>query len=205
MQHFFRYYAINRHKATVITPSYHAESYSPDDNRCAAGALPVQLALLVLKPVAARGWWQRAASKGCAARCAARCGPRCERAARLWPTAAPQVRPPAVPVQLAVALAVQADGRAGAAAGGVQGAAAAWGGGGAVGLHLPAGTRHATEGVAALLWKPRPVRPTLSPARRIYTLLGPACVRPAQRLELICCAAFSACTRDRRFNSLIKA
>lgn len=30
---FFRYYAINRHKATVLTPSYHAESYSPDDNR----------------------------------------------------------------------------------------------------------------------------------------------------------------------------
>ena len=26
-------YAINRHKATVVTPSYHAESYSPDDNR----------------------------------------------------------------------------------------------------------------------------------------------------------------------------
>lgn len=30
---FFRYYAINRHKATTITPAYHAESYSPDDNR----------------------------------------------------------------------------------------------------------------------------------------------------------------------------
>jgi hypothetical protein len=28
-----RYNAINRHKAAVITPSYHAESYSPDDNR----------------------------------------------------------------------------------------------------------------------------------------------------------------------------
>lgn len=28
-----RFYAINRHKATVLTPSYHAESYSPDDNR----------------------------------------------------------------------------------------------------------------------------------------------------------------------------
>jgi len=26
-------YAINRHKATVLTPAYHAESYSPDDNR----------------------------------------------------------------------------------------------------------------------------------------------------------------------------
>ncbi|KAI9706556.1 MAG: glutamine-dependent NAD(+) synthetase [Candelina mexicana] len=30
---FFYYYAINRHKMTVITPSYHAEQYSPDDNR----------------------------------------------------------------------------------------------------------------------------------------------------------------------------
>ena len=30
---FFRYYAINRHKMTVLTPSYHAETYSPDDNR----------------------------------------------------------------------------------------------------------------------------------------------------------------------------
>ncbi|CAG9836558.1 unnamed protein product [Diabrotica balteata] len=28
-----RCYAINRHKMTVITPSYHAESYSPEDNR----------------------------------------------------------------------------------------------------------------------------------------------------------------------------
>lgn len=30
---FFRYYSINRHKMTTLTPSYHAESYSPDDNR----------------------------------------------------------------------------------------------------------------------------------------------------------------------------
>lgn len=30
---FFKYYSINRHKMTVLTPSYHAESYSPDDNR----------------------------------------------------------------------------------------------------------------------------------------------------------------------------
>lgn len=29
----FRCYAINRHKMTVLTPSYHAEGYSPDDNR----------------------------------------------------------------------------------------------------------------------------------------------------------------------------
>lgn len=33
VKHFFRHYAINRHKMTVLTPSYHAESYSPDDNR----------------------------------------------------------------------------------------------------------------------------------------------------------------------------
>lgn len=30
---FFRMYAINRHKMTVMTPSYHAENYSPEDNR----------------------------------------------------------------------------------------------------------------------------------------------------------------------------
>ncbi len=30
---FFFYYSINRHKMTTLTPSYHAESYSPDDNR----------------------------------------------------------------------------------------------------------------------------------------------------------------------------
>ena len=33
MKHFFRCYSINRHKMTVLTPSYHAETYSPDDNR----------------------------------------------------------------------------------------------------------------------------------------------------------------------------
>ena len=33
VKHFFRSYAINRHKTTVLTPSYHCESYSPDDNR----------------------------------------------------------------------------------------------------------------------------------------------------------------------------
>lgn len=26
-------YSVNRHKMTTVTPSYHAESYSPDDNR----------------------------------------------------------------------------------------------------------------------------------------------------------------------------
>lgn len=33
MKRFFRFYSINRHKMTTLTPSYHAESYSPDDNR----------------------------------------------------------------------------------------------------------------------------------------------------------------------------
>ncbi|GAB1607783.1 glutamine-dependent NAD(+) synthetase-like isoform X1 [Argonauta hians] len=33
VKHFFRCYSINRHKMTVLTPSYYAESYSPDDNR----------------------------------------------------------------------------------------------------------------------------------------------------------------------------
>lgn len=33
VKHFFTYYAVNRHKQTVLTPAYHAESYSPDDNR----------------------------------------------------------------------------------------------------------------------------------------------------------------------------
>lgn len=33
VKRFFFFYAINRHKQTVMTPSYHAEQYSPDDNR----------------------------------------------------------------------------------------------------------------------------------------------------------------------------
>ncbi|XP_067946832.1 glutamine-dependent NAD(+) synthetase-like [Watersipora subatra] len=33
VKHFFRCYSINRHKMTTLTPSYHAEAYSPDDNR----------------------------------------------------------------------------------------------------------------------------------------------------------------------------
>jgi len=33
VKRFFRFYSVNRHKMTVLTPSYHAESYSPDDNR----------------------------------------------------------------------------------------------------------------------------------------------------------------------------
>ncbi|KAF8460628.1 hypothetical protein BDZ91DRAFT_738833 [Kalaharituber pfeilii] len=32
-KNFFFYHAINRHKQTILTPSYHAENYSPDDNR----------------------------------------------------------------------------------------------------------------------------------------------------------------------------
>ncbi|GMM32918.1 glutamine-dependent NAD(+) synthetase [Saccharomycopsis crataegensis] len=33
VKRFYFFYAINRHKQTVLTPSYHAEQYSPDDNR----------------------------------------------------------------------------------------------------------------------------------------------------------------------------
>lgn len=33
VKRFFFYYAMNRHKMTTITPCYHAENYSPDDNR----------------------------------------------------------------------------------------------------------------------------------------------------------------------------
>ena len=33
VKRFFFYYSINRHKMTTLTPSYHAESYSPEDNR----------------------------------------------------------------------------------------------------------------------------------------------------------------------------
>jgi len=33
VKHFFRSYGINRHKSTVLTPAYHCERYSPDDNR----------------------------------------------------------------------------------------------------------------------------------------------------------------------------
>ena len=30
---FFFYYSINRHKTTILPPSYHMSPYSPDDNR----------------------------------------------------------------------------------------------------------------------------------------------------------------------------
>lgn len=33
VKRFFYYYSVNRHKMTTLTPSYHAESYGPDDNR----------------------------------------------------------------------------------------------------------------------------------------------------------------------------
>ncbi|KAG8184684.1 hypothetical protein JTE90_013077 [Oedothorax gibbosus] len=33
VKHFFQTYSENRHKMTVITPAYHAETYSSDDNR----------------------------------------------------------------------------------------------------------------------------------------------------------------------------
>ncbi|KAH8598443.1 hypothetical protein B0O99DRAFT_650308 [Bisporella sp. PMI_857] len=33
VKRFYHFFAINRHKMTTITPSYHAENYSPDDNR----------------------------------------------------------------------------------------------------------------------------------------------------------------------------
>jgi NAD+ synthase (glutamine-hydrolysing) len=33
VKQFFFYYSVNRHKMCTITPSYHAEGYSPDDNR----------------------------------------------------------------------------------------------------------------------------------------------------------------------------
>jgi len=33
VKHFFKYYAINRHKMTTLTPALHAENYSIDDNR----------------------------------------------------------------------------------------------------------------------------------------------------------------------------
>lgn len=33
VKRFFYYYSMNRHKMCTITPAYHAEGYSPDDNR----------------------------------------------------------------------------------------------------------------------------------------------------------------------------
>jgi NAD+ synthase (glutamine-hydrolysing) len=33
VKRFFYYYSVNRHKLTTLTPSYHAENYSPEDNR----------------------------------------------------------------------------------------------------------------------------------------------------------------------------
>ena len=33
VKRFFFFYSCNRHKMTTLTPSYHAENYSPEDNR----------------------------------------------------------------------------------------------------------------------------------------------------------------------------
>lgn len=33
VKHFYRCYAINRHKMTILTPSCHVEEYTPEDNR----------------------------------------------------------------------------------------------------------------------------------------------------------------------------
>lgn len=33
VKRFFYFYSVNRHKMTTLTPAYHAEAYSPDDNR----------------------------------------------------------------------------------------------------------------------------------------------------------------------------
>lgn len=33
VKRFFKYYAMNRHKMTVLTPTYHADRYGTDDNR----------------------------------------------------------------------------------------------------------------------------------------------------------------------------
>jgi NAD+ synthase (glutamine-hydrolysing) len=33
VERFYHFYAINRNKMTTLTPGYHAEAYSPDDNR----------------------------------------------------------------------------------------------------------------------------------------------------------------------------
>jgi NAD+ synthase (glutamine-hydrolysing) len=33
VKRFFFFYSVNRHKMTVVTPSYHAEAYGTDDNR----------------------------------------------------------------------------------------------------------------------------------------------------------------------------
>ena len=33
VKRFFYFYSVNRHKMTILTPSYHAEAYGTDDNR----------------------------------------------------------------------------------------------------------------------------------------------------------------------------
>lgn len=48
---FYFEYARNRHKMTTLTPSYHAESYSPDDNRESPSVHRVKL--LTINPLVA--------------------------------------------------------------------------------------------------------------------------------------------------------
>jgi hypothetical protein len=45
---FFFYYSINRHKMTTLTPSYHAEDYSPEDNRHDLRQVRIRLSVCIL-------------------------------------------------------------------------------------------------------------------------------------------------------------
>lgn len=49
VKHFFKYYAVNRHKMTTLTPSLHCNDYSPDDNRFDMRPF--------LYPSADESWW----------------------------------------------------------------------------------------------------------------------------------------------------
>jgi NAD+ synthase (glutamine-hydrolysing) len=51
VKRFFYYYSLNRHKMTVLTPSYHAENYSPEDNRFHSLSLSLSLSLHPLLPI----------------------------------------------------------------------------------------------------------------------------------------------------------
>lgn len=51
---FFFEYARNRHKMTTLTPSYHAEAYSPDDNSARASSFPGRSLLISLLIVRVR-------------------------------------------------------------------------------------------------------------------------------------------------------
>eukprot|EP00955_Chlamydomonas_euryale_P037998 350951-Chlamydomonas_euryale.AAC.11 len=69
VKHFFTYYAINRHKTTVLTPSYHAENYSPDDNRW--GGFSDEMCLLLPLPLLPLLLFATAAARAAAAATAA--------------------------------------------------------------------------------------------------------------------------------------